>query len=136
MFQMVVAMDAMLRSTAETVNGRFGGSKPRVLFVGYDALYDGHRFCEPGVVEPAYDRTDTLIFLVGESDNVRNEATSSNGTDGDAESMGYRRGMAVLSPPSPLVHPETCLASAGKRGAGPLLYGNDQAQGSVAPAGV
>ncbi|ROW12486.1 hypothetical protein VMCG_00718 [Cytospora schulzeri] len=116
MNHMVVAMNAMLKRTIALVNGRFSGNRPRVLFVDYDALYDGHRFCEPGVVEPAYDRTDTFFFLVGGPDNGRNETTWPNDTDGDPESMRHQRQMAVLSPHSPLVNPETCLANAERRG--------------------
>lgn len=114
--RMVVAMNAMLKRTVALVNGHFSGARPRVLFVDYDAAFDSHRFCEPGVVEPAYDRTDTWFFLVSGPDNARNETAWPNGTDGDPESMRYQRQMAVLSPHSPLVDPESCLPNAEKRG--------------------
>ncbi|KUI64576.1 Lipase 1 [Cytospora mali] len=116
MNQLVVAMNAMLRRTVALVNGRFEGVRPRVLFVDYDALFDGHRFCEPGVAEPDFDRTNSWFFLVGGPDNARNQTAWPNGTNGDPESMKHQRDMAVLSPNSPLVDPDTCLANAEKRG--------------------
>lgn len=119
MNELVVATNEKLRSTISVVNRRFSGARPRVLFVDYDTLFDGHRFCEPGVAEPAYGRTDTWFFLVGGPDNARNETTWPNGTNGDPEEGSYhrhRQQMAILSPDSSLVDPETCLASAQRRG--------------------
>lgn len=120
---LVDAANAKLRRTVDVVNARFRGPRPRVLFVGYDDLFDGHRFCEPGVVEPAYNRTDSWFFLVGGPDNARNRTTWPNGTNGDPEgsrSPHRRRADAadprLLPAGSGLVDPERCLAGAQKRG--------------------
>lgn len=115
MNELVDAANAKLRRTVDQVEGQFRGPRPRVMFVDYDDLFEGHRFCEPGVLEPAYNRTDSWFFLVGGPDNARNETTWPNGTNGDPESTRYRR-EKVLSPFSPLVDPHTCLARAQERG--------------------
>lgn len=118
--RLVDATNAKLRKTVDVVNSRFRGPRPRVLFVNYDDLFDGHRFCEPGVVEPAYDRTDSWFFLVGGPDNARNRTTWPNGTNGDPEGTRYPfRGQAetrLLPPGSGLVDPERCLAGAQRKG--------------------
>lgn len=141
MNQLVAATNAKLRRTVALVNSRFrnGNVKPRVVFVDYDAPFEGHRFCEPGVAEPAYDRTDSWFFLVGGPDNARNETTWPNGTNGDPEDAArnavaggrrYQRHgqttaakakaetetVLLLPPASELVDPETCLARAQGRG--------------------
>lgn len=127
---LVAATNEKLRRTVALVNVRFTGGRPKVLFVDYDPVFAGHRFCEPDVIEPAYDRIATWFFLVGGPDNARNETTWPNGTDGDPEaSSSIRRrggsplqrhgpdlGQAVLPPTSPLVDPDTCLAHAQRRG--------------------
>lgn len=113
---LVEAANDKLRRTVEEAESRFSGSRPRVLFVDYDDLFEGHRFCEEGVLEPAYNRTDSWFFLVGGPDNARNETTWTNGTNGDPESMRHSRGEKILSPLSPLVDPHTCLSQAQERG--------------------
>lgn len=115
MNELVDAANAKLHRTVDQVEGGFRGVRPRILFVDYDDLFEGHRFCEPGVLEPAYNRTDSWFFLVGGPDNARNETTWPNGTNGDPESTRYQR-EKVLSPLSPLVDPHTCLARAQERG--------------------
>lgn len=115
MNELVDAANAKLRRTVDQVEGQFRGPRPRVMFVDYDDLFEGHRFCEPGVLEPAYNRTDSWFFLVGGPDNARNETTWPNGTNGDPESTRYQR-EKVLSPWSPLVDPHTCLTRAQERG--------------------
>ncbi|KAL1877431.1 hypothetical protein Daus18300_002417 [Diaporthe australafricana] len=112
---LVAAANEKLRRTVAVVDGRFSGARPRVLFVDYDDLFEGHRFCEPGVLEPAYNRTDSWFFLVGGPDNAKNETSWPNGTNGDPESMRYEREM-TLSPLSPLVESHTCLSRAQERG--------------------
>lgn len=112
---LVDAANEKLRRTVHEVDGRFMGARPRVVFVDYDDLFEGHRFCEPGVMEPAYNRTDSWFFLVGGPDNARNETTWPNGTNGDPESARHQR-EKVLSPLSPLVDPHTCLLRAQERG--------------------
>ncbi|KAG8165856.1 hypothetical protein KVR01_004408 [Diaporthe batatas] len=113
---LVEAANDKLRRTVEEAAARFRGPRPRVLFVDYDDLFAGHRFCEDGVLEPAYNRTDSWFFLVGGPDNARNETTWPNGTNGDPGSAGYSRGEKILSPLSPLVDPHTCLPRAQGRG--------------------
>lgn len=115
MNELVDAANAKLRRTVDQVEGQFRGPRPRVIFVDYDDLFEGHRFCEPGVLEPAYNRTDSWFFLVGGPDNARNETTWPNGTNGDPESARYQR-EKVLSPLSPLVDPHTCMSRAQERG--------------------
>jgi lysophospholipase L1-like esterase len=113
---LVDAANDKLRRTVAEADGRFSGSRPRVLFVDYDDLFEGHRFCEEGVLEPAYNRTDSWFFLVGGPDNARNETTWPNGTNGDTKSTRYSRGEQILSPLSPLVDPHTCMPQAQERG--------------------
>lgn len=112
---LVNAANEKLRRTVELVQEGFRGVTPKVLFVDYDDLFEGHRFCEPGVLEPAYNRTDSWFFLVGGPDNARNETTWPNGTNGDPDATRYQR-EKVLSPLSPLVDPHTCLARAQEGG--------------------
>lgn len=120
MNELVVATNAKLQRTVDIVNARFSGERPKVLFVNYDTLFDGHRFCEPGVMEPAYDRVDSWFFLVGGPDNARNKTMWPNGTNGDPEDQGYedyyRYKERVLAPGSSLTDPDSCLAHAQTRG--------------------
>lgn len=119
MNELVVATNAKLQRTVGLVNARFSGERPKVLFVNYDTLFDGHRFCEPGVIEPAYDRVDSWFFLVGGPDNARNKTMWPNGTNGDPEDKGYgmhRNKETVLATGSALVDPDRCLAQAQTRG--------------------
>lgn len=67
MNRMVLRVNRRIEQAVRVVNGAF--TQPRVLFVDYDDAFDGHRFCEPGVVEPDYLRNDTWFFLVGGQDN-------------------------------------------------------------------
>ncbi|CAN8096460.1 unnamed protein product [Discula destructiva] len=119
MNSLVIAANDKLRRTVESINARFAGSRPRVLLADYDALFEGHRFCEPGVLEPAYDRLESWFFLVGGPDNARNESTWPNGTNGDPELSRHRRrrqSETVLAPDSALVDPAGCLPPAQRRG--------------------
>lgn len=118
---LVDATNDILRRTVLRVNRRFRARRPKVLFVDYDAHFEGHRFCEPGVVEPAYDRTESWFFLVGGPDNAENRTHWPNGTNGDPESLqegsqGGSRAMALLPSSSPLVDPNTCLEHAQQTG--------------------
>ncbi|KAI0180856.1 SGNH hydrolase [Hypoxylon sp. FL1284] len=105
---MVRAVNAKIRATVDAVNAGFTSDK--LLFVDYDAAFDGHRFCEDGVAEPDYDRDDTWFFLVGGRDNAR------NGTA--AAELGDKAAAAQPLPPaaSALVEPESCLAPARRSG--------------------
>lgn len=115
MNELVAATNAKLQRTVDAVNARFRGPRPKVLFVDYDSLFEGHRFCEPGVMEPAYDRVESWFFLVGGPDNARNETMWPNGTNGDPEEtqpQSRRPVETVLAPGSELVNPDRCLARA------------------------
>ncbi|KAJ4392128.1 hypothetical protein N0V93_005750 [Gnomoniopsis smithogilvyi] len=119
MNELVVATNAKLQRTVDIVNARFSGDRPKVLFVNYDTLFEGHRFCEPGVMEPAYDRVESWFFLVGGPDNARNKTMWPNGTNGDPEESRYqnhRQAQTILAPGSELVDPDRCLAHAQKTG--------------------
>lgn len=113
---LVDATNEILRRTVARVSRRFRGSRPKVVFADYDALFEGHRFCEPDVVEPAYDRTESWFFLVGGPDNANNRTHWPNGTNGDPETWSEGRGAALLPASSPLVDPATCLEHAQQTG--------------------
>lgn len=70
--ELVLRVNAKLRAAVDAINARFvdGGNSPKLIFVDFDERFEGHRFCEPGVVEPEYNRTDTWFFLVGGPDNA------------------------------------------------------------------
>jgi hypothetical protein len=104
MNHMVLAVNQKIRSSVEMINARFVG-RPRESFVDYDAYFEGHRFCEPNVTEPAYNRTDTWFFLVGGTDNAPGSEPD------DPENPA-----GTLPPDSPLVDPETCLEPAQQSG--------------------
>lgn len=118
---LVLAANELLAAAVRDAAARFRGPRPRVLFVDYDARFHGHRFCEPGVAEPAYGRSDSWFFLAGGPDNVGNKSTWPNGTDGtDGDPPP-----APPVPPGPSpeleqrvlrVEPEACLAGARARG--------------------
>lgn len=101
---LVLSANEKLRGAVAAVNGRF--VRDRVLFVDYDAGFEGHRFCEPGVVEPAYDLTDTWFFLVGGPDNAHNETQWPEPNTREE----------TLSPSSALVDPMACLPPARRSG--------------------
>ncbi|KAF3770512.1 SGNH hydrolase [Cryphonectria parasitica EP155] len=119
---LVDAANDKLRRAVARAAARFRGPRPRVLFADYNALFEGHRFCEPGVVEPAYERIESWFFLVGGPDNARNETTWPNGTNGDPPNSDPPNSdhpppdddgaMMMLSPASELVNPQTCLHNA------------------------
>ncbi|KAI0435185.1 SGNH hydrolase [Xylaria sp. FL1042] len=100
---LVLTVNAKLRKTINAINNGF--TEDKVIFVDYDAAFDGHRFCERNVTEPDYERTDTWFFLVGGPDNARNGTKPQR--IAHAES---------LSPVSPLVDPHSCLGPAKRSG--------------------
>lgn len=57
MNEMVLAVNDKIRRSVDAVNDSF--VKPKVLFADYDAVFEGHRFCEPNVTEPDYTRNKT-----------------------------------------------------------------------------
>lgn len=98
-------------------------TKKKVIFVNYDHLFEGHRFCEEGVEEPDFERTGSWFFLPGGGDNLPLEPTpnppsSTPGSgSGDGEAEGRRnqhsvdeRERHILSKEDfHLVNPDTCL---------------------------
>lgn len=97
MNQMVLAVNAKIKRSIEAVNSEYATTK--VYFVDYDHLFEGHRFCEEGVIEPDYKRNDTWFFLVGGHDN--------------ADSLGDDVQLEALQRPvpsdSPLRDPDACM---------------------------
>ncbi|KAK5629759.1 hypothetical protein RRF57_005474 [Xylaria bambusicola] len=100
---LVLNVNAKLRKTIDTINHSF--TKDRLIFVDYDADFDGHRFCEPNVTEPDYERLDTWFFLVGGPDNADSGTKAQQTSDPKA-----------LSPTSSLVDPFSCLGPAQRAG--------------------
>ncbi|KAL7814900.1 SGNH hydrolase [Trichoderma aethiopicum] len=103
MNDMVVDVNNKIRRSVDAINAAF--AEPRVLFVDYDEAFEGHRFCEPGVIEPDYARNETWFFLVGGLDNNL-----------EAEKPVLGAQDALLPPGSPLVDPEICLEPAQESG--------------------
>ncbi|KAL7787032.1 SGNH hydrolase-type esterase domain-containing protein [Trichoderma ceciliae] len=110
MNDMVVHVNDKIRRSVDAINAAF--AEPRVLFVEYDDAFEGHRFCEPGVVEPDYARNETWFFLVGGLDNSPREPREER--PGPGPEPGQKE--AQLPPDSPLVDPETCIGPAQKSG--------------------
>ncbi|KAK3341926.1 SGNH hydrolase-type esterase domain-containing protein [Lasiosphaeria hispida] len=91
----------------EGVNAMFGRrGRRKVMFVDFDDMFKGHRFCEEGVEEPDYERQETWFFLPGGGD--KNERNGTGGEDW--------KGMELLEDGSVLVHPERCLEGAERSG--------------------
>jgi hypothetical protein len=117
---LVLSVNEKLRKTVNNFNKGF--ASPRVFFVDYDADFDGHRFCEPGVTEPDYNRTDTWFFLPGGADNApgsepHGPGVPPNFTDpSDPKNPPTSFRAETLSPFSPLVDPNSCLPRAQKSG--------------------
>jgi hypothetical protein len=107
---MVQAVNRKIEKTVDEINSMF--LTPRVLFVDYDDEFEGHRFCEPGVEEPAYDRAETYFFLVGGLDNARNSTNIS------VHTQEMRRADATALPRSMahLANPDACLEPAQRSG--------------------
>jgi lysophospholipase L1-like esterase len=51
-------------------------NNPQVIFVPTDPAFNGHRFCEEGVLEPDPSHADTWFFLSGWSDDTLPGATT------------------------------------------------------------
>jgi hypothetical protein len=110
MNKLVAAVNEKLRRGIADLNAKF--SKPKAFFVDYDAEFEGHRFCEPDVKEPDYNRTDTWFFLVGGPDH---NTTLPNATAAELKSvLDYPT--QLLPALSPLVDTSTCLERAQRRG--------------------
>ncbi|KAM7221386.1 hypothetical protein V8F06_003161 [Rhypophila decipiens] len=122
MNHLVEGVNLLLHGIAGDVNTRFTGTtskkanhirtKKKVIFVNYDHLFEGHRFCEEGVTEPDFNRTQTWFFLPGGGDNnLPNKTTiTSGGTFSQRQQYERRRQLLFLgTEESHLVDPETCL---------------------------
>ncbi|KAL7918522.1 SGNH hydrolase-type esterase domain-containing protein [Trichoderma austrokoningii] len=105
MNDMVLAVNAKIRKSVDAINAAF--AEPRVLFVDYDDAFEGHRFCEPNVVEPDYARNETWFFLVGGLDNAPPHMVE----PGSSVAMD-----ALLPADSPLVDPHNCIEPAQRSG--------------------
>lgn len=105
MNKMVMSVNGKIRDSIDAINARF--TDPRVHFVDYDALFEGHRFCEPNVTEPDYGRNETWFFLVGGEDN---------GQEDSVAKLSAGASQLQIKPDSPLVDPDSCMAGAEKSG--------------------
>lgn len=97
MNNMVLAVNEKIKRSIENINSEY--ATPKAFFVDYDALFEGHRFCEKGVDEPDYNRNETWFFLVGGRDNA---------DDGD-ENVRLQALERPVPPDSPLRDPDTCM---------------------------
>ena len=100
--EMVLSVNDKIKRSIDSINSDF--TEPKVYFVNYDHLFEGHRFCEPNVTEPDYGRNETWFFLVGGPDN------------GDPEGNMTAQGNQLLPNSSPLIDPEMCMKSAQRSG--------------------
>lgn len=105
MNKMVLSVNDKIQSSINAINADF--TEPRVMFVDYDDLFDGHRFCEPNVTEPDYSRNETWFFLVGGQDNHQGF---------QIQRAAFNKHEPILSQNSPLLDPETCLSPAQRSG--------------------
>lgn len=109
MNDMVRAVNSKIEKAVACINLQF--TRPKVLFVDYDAAFEGHRFCEPGTAEPDYARNETWFFLVGGPDNVDRLP---HGNDTAAATRFTNPAEEEAS--SSLVDPATCLPPAQRSG--------------------
>ena len=107
MNELVREVNAKIERAVAVANGRF--VRPKVVFVDYDGVFEGHRFCEEGVNEPDYQRGETWFFLPGTVDSGRDEQNETATTAGAVL-------MNMLPKNSPLVDPKTCLGPAQRSG--------------------
>ncbi|ERS99930.1 hypothetical protein HMPREF1624_03299 [Sporothrix schenckii ATCC 58251] len=124
---LVAGANRKLKAIVDSVNARYGNT-PHVLFVDYDDAFEGHRFCEPGVVEPDYKRDATWFFLVGGTDNgadVPDDGPDKgkggkNGENGKKGKKGTKEALPLsaptVDPDSYLVDPLRCRGPADARG--------------------
>lgn len=104
MNQMVLDVNDKIRRSVDVVNEGF--AKPRVFFVDYDDAFEGHRFCEEGVIEPDYLRNETWFFLVGGQDNAHDGPKPPSDLETRASPLDS------MAPRSPGIDPDTCLVPA------------------------
>ncbi|KAK8035182.1 hypothetical protein PG993_010177 [Apiospora rasikravindrae] len=117
---MVRAVNRKIEAAVARINRQFTSVK--VVFVDYDAAFEGHRFCELDVVEPDYARNETWFFLVGGPDNVDrpggNDTSDTNTGDNAATRLYHTADAQILDEQSSghLVDPATCLPPAQRSG--------------------
>ncbi|KAK4639409.1 LOW QUALITY PROTEIN: hypothetical protein QC761_708025 [Podospora bellae-mahoneyi] len=108
MNDLVLKANDLIRGVIEEVNASFSGSgkRKKVVFVDHDSLFDGHRFCEPGVAkEPDYDRRETWFFLPGGGDVDGEGRVYTSLRKENEEGVGYY-----------YLDPERCWEEAAERG--------------------
>ncbi|KAH6604079.1 hypothetical protein Trco_007525 [Trichoderma cornu-damae] len=110
---MVLGVNDKIRRSVDAINAAF--AEPRVLFVDYDDAFDGHRFCEPGVVEPDYARNETWFFLVGGPDN-NNDNNNNNNNHHPGQRPVPAPKDALLPLGSPMADPRNCIGPAQESG--------------------
>lgn len=109
MNDLVLKANGLIRGVIDEVNASFSGSgkRKKVVFVDHDSLFDGHRFCEPGVAkEPDYERRETWFFLPGGGDvDGEGRVYTSLREENEEEGVGYY-----------CLDPERCWEEAAERG--------------------
>ncbi|KAK4650504.1 hypothetical protein QC762_708025 [Podospora pseudocomata] len=108
MNDLVLKANDLIRGVIEEVNASFSGSgkRKKVVFVDHDSLFDGHRFCEPGVAkEPDYERRETWFFLPGGGDVDGEGRVYTSLREKNKEGVGYY-----------YLDPERCWEEAAERG--------------------
>src|SRR3569833_270002 len=111
---LVADANAVLRRAVARAAARRGSRS--VIFVDYDAAFDGHRLCEDGVDEPDYARNATWFFLPGGPDSSGPNGTVPSPPPPPNATAVAADGVLPLPPGSPLVDPATCLSAARARG--------------------
>lgn len=61
----ITNLNGVLSAAVDRDNGKGG---PQVVFVDYSAAWDGHRFCEEGVSEPAKNHDNTWFYNLPQYD--------------------------------------------------------------------
>lgn len=89
----ITNLNTVIEAAAQRANGANGGATD-VVFVDYSVAWNGHRFCEDGVVEPAKNRENTWFF---------------NLPDYDDEDLDDLEGKDIMNG---LPDPSTCSAAA------------------------
>lgn len=60
--RLVTLMNEHINAAVERTKTAWGSNS--ITFVDYNHKFNGHRFCEPGVVEPDNKNENTWIFLL------------------------------------------------------------------------
>ncbi|KAK4227904.1 SGNH hydrolase-type esterase domain-containing protein [Podospora fimiseda] len=91
MNKLVRGANSILKKVVEDVG------RKKVIFVDYNSVFEGHRFCEAGVKEPDYERVDTWFFLPGGKD-----------INGRGEVYEHEEEQSVIEEDDPIVDPLKC----------------------------